>query len=172
MKLLKQAFAVTGALFVLALALAFIAPQRVQAVAAAFVQIVPGGATHVGQYESNLVSLVCQGGADDCSQAALDRTLVANYTVPAGYTLVITDYEWLWDSPPFTANVTVCDSFFTANVVTPVESCALTDSNGVAGGREHLTAGVRVVSGSYVGDIFASGSRGLAWIQGYLVPND
>jgi hypothetical protein len=57
MRMLKQALGVLGALVVLAVIVAFVAPNRARAVAATLVQIVPGNTTHVGQAESRLVSL-------------------------------------------------------------------------------------------------------------------
>lgn len=59
MRLLKQAWTVFATVVVIALLLAIVSPKAAHAVAAARVQIVPGTTTHVGQNESQLVSLLC-----------------------------------------------------------------------------------------------------------------
>jgi hypothetical protein len=175
MRILKQAFAVTGALFVLAVALAFIAPQRVQAVAAALVQIVPGGSTHLGQYESNLVSLSCDVGLTYCIVNNPDGSnSTSAYTVPSGYTLVITDYEWLSYGDEIAGSVTYCDAVVgttTGGSIVP-PACAIADKNGFVFDKEHYTAGVRVASGVPIEDAQASFAKATSTIQGYLVPND
>jgi hypothetical protein len=95
MRLLKQALGLLAALVVLAVIVAFVAPKRARAVAAALVQIVPGTTTHVGQNESQLVSLTCQSGNDFCN--AVDpggNVSTSKYVVPTGYTLIVTDWEF------------------------------------------------------------------------------
>jgi hypothetical protein len=64
--MLKQALGVLGALVVLAVIVAFVAPNRARAVAATLVQIVPGNTTHVGQAEGQLVSLFCPDDYSYC----------------------------------------------------------------------------------------------------------
>jgi hypothetical protein len=95
MKLLKQALGGLGALTVFAVVVAFVAPKTAHALAAALVQIVPGTTTHVGQNESQLVSLFCAPGKDYCSSEDLSGALSSTpYVVPSGYTLIVTDWEW------------------------------------------------------------------------------
>ena len=89
MKLLKQALATLGALVVLAAIVALIAPQRVHAVAATLVQIIPGSATHVGQNESKFVNLDCTNGCPFCSELLPDGSTGSfPYAVPSGSTLI------------------------------------------------------------------------------------
>ena len=176
MKLLKQALAVSGAMSILAITLALIAPQRVQAVAAAFVQIVPGGSTHVGQYESQLVSLYCPMGYSSCfavdSNGSVNSTVP--YVVPTGYTLLITDYEWTQFR--LTAPNSVVYDNLTAEqgaaVHTFVASGTSTNNSGDAWVHDKFTTGIRVGSGVQLTDSLALGNAGWAYVQGYLVPND
>jgi hypothetical protein len=177
MRLLKQAFAVLGALVVLAFIVAFVAPKKAHALAAALVQIVPGSTTHVGQNESNLVSLVCLSPTGFCqAQDSSGNIASSTYQVPSGSTLVITDYEFYATAA---AGLNLCDSFAyqgastsTLLVLGVVPSCAVADKDGFAYGKEHFTTGIRAASGGTIFDVGVSEGRGLADIQGYLVPND
>jgi hypothetical protein len=95
MKVLKQALGGLRALTVLAV-VAFVAPKTAHALAAALVQIVPGTTTHVGQNESQLVSLLCGNGIAYCGAVDLSGpTSASPYVVPSGYRLIVTDWEWV-----------------------------------------------------------------------------
>ena len=197
MKLVKQAMTVLGILVVITAIVALVTPKTAHAIVATMVEIVPGGTTHVGTTESNLVSLVCnlgaipRGGGLSGTCEAVDATGEVSgtaYQVPTGSTLIVTDYEWqltLPDDPngccrATTPDTYVCDFFYTAGgsgialVIVPLlrqQSCALTDSKGLDYGREHFTTGIRVASGVIVYDNLAGLSIGSAALQGYLVPN-
>jgi hypothetical protein len=172
MKLLKQSLGTLGALLVLAAIVALVAPQRVHAVAAALVQIIPGNTTHVGQNESQLVSLACFAGRSGCQTEDPSGVIGSSaYQVPSGYTLVITDYEWsiLGGSP----NIYICDApQVPTNILVVTLSCAVSDKNGVAYSKEHFATGLRAGSGQAITDFLASNGIGTGAIQGYLVPND
>jgi hypothetical protein len=167
MKLLRQALGGLGALTVLAVILAFIAPKTAHALAAALVQIVPGTTTHVGQNESQLVSLTCPPGINDCS--AIDpegNASTSAYVVPAGYPLILTDYQASLYFPGY-PNKQISDFLFdqtASNALMFTEG--LTDKDGVGYGHEHLVAGVRVASGVTPIDLDASSGDTSAWAQG------
>src|ERR1700679_4396314 len=96
MKLLKQALGGLGALTVFAVVVAFVAPKTAHALAAALVQIVPGTTTHVGQNESQLVSLLCGNGIAYCVAVDLSGQTSADPSgTPPGSTLIVTDGEWV-----------------------------------------------------------------------------
>lgn len=174
MGLLKQALALLGAVVVLA-AIAALAPKTARGVVAALVQIVPGTATHIGQNESRMVSLYCSVNNAFCNSVDSSGNIAsAAYQVPAGFTLIITDYEYKVVLAS-TASQFLCDTFF--NISTGMEflnvpSCALADSTGQVYGKEHFTTGVRVGSGVTVADFAAANREGFANLQGYLVPNN
>lgn len=174
MRLLKQTLAVLGAVVVVAVIVAFVAPKRTRAVAALLAQIVPGTATHVGQNESQLVSLTCLGGTSFCNTVSSTGGEGSAYVVPAGYTLIVTDWEWL--GFPGTAGALTTDSLLNANgepLQPPLAtSSALGDRNGFAYGHEHYATGIRVGSGVTIEDDLTAVFEGNAQIQGYLVPND
>ena len=74
---------------------AMLGPRTAHAVVGALVQIVPGTTTHVGQNESQLVSLACEQGTEYC--VAIDPEgdySTTGYVVPSGYTLIVTDWQW------------------------------------------------------------------------------
>jgi hypothetical protein len=173
MRLLKQALALLGVLVVLAVIVAFVAPKQAHALAAALVQIVPGTTTHVGQNESQVVSLTCQPRINYCSAVDPEgNASTSAYVVPAGYTLVITDYQSSLYFPGY-PNQQISDFLFSqAANKTLIFTQGLTDKDGVGYGHEHLTAGVRVGSGVTPIDFEATTSDSSAWAQGYLVPND
>jgi len=174
MRLLKQALAILGGLVVIAVLAALVAPQSARAVVATLVQIVPGSTTHVGQYESQVISLFCNTGDDFCQ--ILDASGINSgvaYTVPTGSTLIITDYEWLVNLGPASAGTTLCDTPRGATKGSFVEiSCAIADTQGVYSRGEHFTTGVRVAAGVTLSDLQGKQGYGYAAIQGYLVPND
>lgn len=95
MNMTRKVLTALGGIFLAALFLAALAPQATRAVAAALVQLVPGTTTHMGQNESRMVSLFCEAGNNFCNAVDSSGTLsTAAYEVPAGFTLVITDYEY------------------------------------------------------------------------------
>jgi hypothetical protein len=173
MRLLKEALGFLGALVVLAVIVALVAPKKAHALAAALVQIVPGTTTHVGQNESQLVSLECDGGKSFCT--ANDPSGVPSttpYVVPSGYTLIVTDWVWAGSGGAAPGNLSA-DFLFNANA-SPGQlafSEALTTSEG-AYEHEHYLTGIRVGSGAQLVDSLAAEGNGTARIQGYLVPND
>jgi hypothetical protein len=169
MMLLKQALGVLGAFVVLAVTAAFIAPKTTHALVAALVQIVPGTTTHVGQNESQLVSLDCFAGNSYCvpqdSSGAFSTT---PYVVPSGYTLIVTDWEW---SATGGKAVLVPDALVHGTYVL-ASSRVLADGAGNAFAHEHYVTGIRLGSEAIIYDASASQGYGEAFIQGYLVPND
>jgi hypothetical protein len=179
MRLLKQALGVLGALVVLAVIVAFVAPKKAHALAATLVQIVPGSTTHVGQNESQLVALICSEGNSYCSEespaGSLDPT--TSYAVPTGSTLIVTDYSWASFASSRCSNqpdsYSVRDFLFSSTPGTYQSSAqfALTDKNGTAALAIHFASGLRVASGVTLGDALASNFCGEATVHGYLVPN-
>jgi|SRR5580700_9132196 hypothetical protein len=174
MRLLKETLGVLGALVVLAVIVAFVAPNRARAVAATLVQIVPGNTTHVGQAESRLVLLQCFSGKAYCSEidaeAKVDESTA--YVVPKGFTLIVTDYEWLGSSQ---GAGLIGDSLGNINVGFFNASEAVAVQTGVdyhAYGHEHYATGFRVGSGVTLTDLQANSSTGASLVHGYLVPND
>jgi hypothetical protein len=172
MKLLKRAWTVFSTLVVVTLLVAMVMPKTAHALAAALVQIVPGTTTHVGQNESQVVSLTCQPGINYCSAVDPEGNVATSaYVVPAGYTLVITDYQSSLYFPKY-PNQQISDFLFSQDANKAlIFTQGLTDKDGVGYGHEHLTAGVRVGSGVTPIDFEASTSSSSAWAQGYLVPN-
>jgi hypothetical protein len=172
MKLLKQALGVLGALVVLAVIVAFLAPKEAHALAAALVQIVPGTTTHVGQNESRLVSLRClaEPGCFSLDPAG-EISSPTLYVVPSGYTLIVTDWEWVYTDKGTPGNL-VENQLVNASGGDLVFSLALIASGGGAFTHEHYESGIRVGSGATIEDFFAANGAGFGAIQGYLVPND
>jgi hypothetical protein len=176
MNMMRKVLTALAGIFLAALFLAALVPKATRAVVAALVQIVPGTATHMGQNESRLVSLLCQAGKNFCNAVDSSGNLsTAAYEVPAGFTLIITDYEYKYfASSAADAGEFRCDVFYNvSNVLNflPIPSCALVDKQGFVYGKEHFTTGIRVGSGVTVADFDAASSLGSAGIQGYLVPN-
>jgi len=172
MRILKQALAVFGAFVVLAVIVAFVAPRKTHALVAALVQIVPGTTTHVGQNESQLVSLICDA-SPHFSAVSLTGTFdpSVGYVVPAGYTLIVTDYEWFVSGG--SAGLLTSDTFInTADSGGFVYSFAIADGNGNSFVHEHYATGIRIGSGVGLGDSAAASFGSVARLQGYLVPND
>jgi hypothetical protein len=171
MKLLKQALGGLGALTVFAVVVTFIAPKTAHALAAALVQIVPGTTTHVGQNESQLVSLFCASGKDYCSSEDLSGALSsAPYVVPSGYTLIVTDWEWFGGGGQ--TGVLVEDFLINIEDFILATSWALADGDGHASTHERYVTGIRLSSGTRIFDFLVYQGNGKASIQGYLVPND
>jgi hypothetical protein len=181
MRLLKQALGVLGALVVLAVIVAFVAPKKAHALAAALVQIVPGTTTHVGQNESQLVSLFCVEHTSFCSEEspAGGDDLGTPYVVPAGFTLIVTDYAWT----SFCGSTANANTFNQADFLVngangpsgaPYFSSfqfALSDKNGTAALTLHFASGLKMASGATPQDFEANSGCGEASIHGYLVPN-
>ena len=182
MRLLKQALAVFGALVVLAVIAAFVAPKKAHALAVALVQIEPGTTTHVGQNQSRLVSLFCtpaitSGCIPAFSPGGISLTTLP-YQVPTGSTLIITDYEHFTTMPGTPAGSYLCDTLIdqlsstSAADLLQAQSCAVADQFASAYAKEHFTTGIRVPSGGIVADVRSLEGFGTANVQGYLVPND
>jgi hypothetical protein len=171
MKLLKQALGGLGALTVLAVIVAFVAPKTAHALAAALVQIVPGSTTHVGQNESQLVSLFCDN-ANGCYaiDSAGAASLKTPYTVPAGYTLIVTDWEWESISNGGTASDGLLNEATNAGLVS--SQANVPSGANAAFVHEHYLTGIRVGSGVELLDLSADEGFGSSNVQGYLVPND
>ena len=176
MNMTRKVLTTLGGIFLAALFLAALAPKATRAIAAALVQIVPGTTTHMGQNESRMVSLQCNAGNSFCNSVDASGTVSTTaYDVPAGFTLVITDYEFKYSAASASdAGQLRCDDFYNAsNVLTflPIASCALVDTGGFVYGKEHFTTGIRVGSGVTVADFDAASNLGFAAMQGYVVPN-
>jgi hypothetical protein len=175
MRRLNQTLGFLAAVIVVAVIAAFAAPKRAHALVAALVQIVPSTTTHVGQNESQMVSLLCQKSQSYCVENDPSGNASASaYVVPSGYTLVITDYEWTVIEGP-TPNVLVSDSLgnnAARGLTLVVSTGAIADSNGSASSHDHYTTGIRVASGVTIFDFDAGHGIAIAQVQGYLVPND
>jgi hypothetical protein len=176
MRLLKETFGILVALVIVAVIVAFVAPNRARAVAATLVQIVPGTTTHVGQHESQLVSLGClDEGKAYCSEIDAEGKGVDDsipYVVPKGYTLIVTDYNWRGFNSQ-SGNL-IIDYLYNPAVKSSVfnDVEAESDENRLAIGYQHYTTGFRVGSGVTLADALATTSTGYSFVQGYLVPND
>jgi len=172
MRLLKNVLAVCGALLVLAVIGALVAPKPAHALVATLVQLVPGSTTHVGQNETQLVSLTCSlhpycQWIDPTGQVA-----PAPYVVPSGYTLILTDWEWFLLYGSSAEGIPIDDYVQnTVGYMTIVHGVAITNKLGGASAHEHYESGVRVGSGVIIQDFQASVGSGYSAIQGYLVPN-
>jgi hypothetical protein len=179
MKLLKRAWTVFATLVVVTLLVAMVMPKTAHALAAALVQIVPGTTTHVGQNESQLVALTCVNGNNFCNAVDPDgNASTSPYVVPAGYTLIITDYEWVAFTKlgpgviQFSGLVSIGDY---PTIKTILTSTGLTDNLptlAIAHLHDHFVTGVRVGSGVTLADVQALNNTGFSSVQGYLVPND
>jgi hypothetical protein len=170
----RKAFSVLGGIFLAGLLLAAFVPKATRGVAAALVQIVPGATTHIGQNESRMVSLYCSSGTVCNSVDSSGNVASAAYQVPAGFTLIITDFEYKVFLPSEGGHF-LCDTFYNVFGILPflnVPSCGLADSSGQVYGKEHFTTGIRVGSGVTIADFAAANGEGFADLQGYLVPNN
>lgn len=175
MQFAKRLLMIAGAVALSGLFAAMFVPRTVHAIVATLVQIVPGTTTHLGQNESQFVNLFCGVGRDGCLPMDSSGLLtLTNYVVPAGYTFVITDYEW--DLFGASGGVQVCDTMevivgVSTRPLLPVQSCTVSTAAGVGHRAEHFTSGLRVASGIPIRDADANAGIGSADIQGYLVPN-
>jgi hypothetical protein len=181
MNAIRKAVSALGSIFLAALLIAALAPKAARGIAAALVQIVPGTTTHVGQNESQLVSLFCTPAVSSgCipvdSTGSIDPAGAA-YQVPSGSTLVITDYRYSFSLAGAAAGSYLCDTLINQLSSTSgadllhVESCAVADQFATAYGKEHFTTGIRVASGGTIADLRSVQGLGSANVQGYLVPN-
>jgi hypothetical protein len=172
MRLLKETLGILVALVIVAVILAFVAPNRARAVAATLVQIVPGNTTHVGQPESRLVSLHCFPYKASCSEVDAEGNVdeSTDYVVPKGYTLIVTDYLW---QAATTSTGLIGDALYdNSNDKAFNSSIAEIQPSGQAFANEHYTTGIRVASGVTLGDELATTTNTGSLVQGYLVPND
>ena len=174
MNVIRKTVSAFGGIVLAALLITVFTPKAARAIAAALVQIVPGTTTHVGQHESQLISLRCFEGKAYCSEVEADGTAdeSTTYVVPKGYTLVVTDYEWQVNSP---SGGLLGDYLYNFEVGTFNASVAVAVQTGVdynAYGHEHYATGFRVGSGVKLADSQAFNSTGGGYVQGYLVPND
>jgi hypothetical protein len=179
MKLLKQALTVLATAVVVAAILVLVTPKTAHSGVATLVQLAPGNVTAQGQGEGALVSLLCEstivsygiaGGCESVNSSGVPTN--QPYSVPAGDTLIVTDYEW-YSQNPQDAGLNACDTFLSSYSLArllPVSSCALSDKNGNVYGREHFTTGIRIASGEQIYD-FQAQNGWFAAIQGYVVPN-
>jgi hypothetical protein len=175
MRMLKQALGVLGALVLLAVIVAFVAPNRARAVAATLVQIVPGNTTHVGQNQGALVSLYCEYGYEYCVPVTPEGQYSSStpaYVVPSGKTLIVTDWEWYGSTyEGAQAGTLSADTLYNTGGGFAT-SFVIADKNGRSYTHEHYATGIRVGSGVAIYDDVAFFEYGTAYIQGYLVPND
>ena len=173
MNFIKKALTTAGGVFLAALLIAALAPKATHGLVAALVQIVPGTTTHVGQNESQLVSLACNEGSDFCVQVDPEGNSSSTaYVVPTGYTLVVTDFEWnaSFGNPGYFLIDELVNS--STNHLLSNVSRTLADADGAGYNHEHYITGLRVGSGVTIADLQAAVSGGFANVQGYLVPND
>jgi hypothetical protein len=160
---------------VVALALELVAPKAVHAVVAALVQIEPGTTTHIGQNEGQMVALLCEAFTAYCAEQSPSGAVASSaYVVPAGYTLIVTDYDWYTTESGCPSSVYCLGDFLASSVGTSylaMEIGVLADKNGEAAAQQHFTSGIRVGSGVQLEDYFAQLGFGNATVLGYLVPN-
>jgi hypothetical protein len=163
--------AVLGTVTMIAVVTAVVAPKAARSAVAALVQIEPGTTTHVGQNESQLVSLVCGTSATpDCGALDANGDLPsAAYVVPSGYTLIVTDWEWTGDGGAPAGALTV-NTLHNASGGVYMSSLALVIGTS-AYDHEHYLTGLRFGSGTTVVDLLSEIGDREAFIQGYLVPN-
>ncbi len=179
MKLLKQAMAVLGTVTTITLLIAVLAPKSARAVVAALVQIVPGTTTHLGQNESQLVALTCAQGQSYCLRESPSGGVLSlsPFVVPAGYTLIVTDYNWFYISQTCPTPGGLCpgDKLLNLNVFAGIYSSMVEDvvsqPNSSAFGHQHFNSGVRIASGVTLTDNAAESGVGASTVLGYPVPN-
>ncbi|HTV09318.1 MAG TPA: hypothetical protein VMD97_09775 [Candidatus Aquilonibacter sp.] len=176
MTLLKQAMAVLGTVLTITVLVALISPKTAHAIAATLVQIEPGTTTHMGQNESQLVLLQCTASLNgSCYSINSNASYIPTpYKVPAGYTLILTDWEYFAVAGG-SAGVAEFDNLYVTNSVGGIDvmlgSEAVTASGGYLYKHERYETGVRVASELGLGDTLALYNGGYAFMQGYLVPN-
>jgi hypothetical protein len=117
--------------------------------------------------------LLCGNGIAYCVAVDLSgQTSADPYVIPSGYTLIVTDWEWV-------GNGGVAQGQYTFNTLRNVSdgvfatSGALVTTTGTTPyTHEHYGAGVRIGSGVTIEDLLAAIGDGFGYVQGYLVPND
>jgi hypothetical protein len=171
MRFMKRAWTIFATSVVVAVLAGLLSPKVAHALTAALVQIVPGTTTHLGQNESQLVSLLCNN-ENGCY--SIDSTgaisLTTYYTVPTGYTLIITDWEWESRSLSGRASDGLLNKVTNAGLVNSQTFVASGASAAFV--HEHYLTGIRVGSGVQLLDLSADEGFGESDVQGYLVPND
>ncbi len=178
MKHTKKILLVTVSVIGLSVILGLVTSRQARATVSALVTVANGSSNPVvtsslGSPSSVLVSLTCTNTSSAtsaiCTQWSLNGpggTEQANYSVPSGYNLVITDIECSGTDAPGTLEtlaVTVNDFGRFYDVVT-------SDSIGVISFREHLTTGIAFSTMPSVGMNGSPTLRNLT-IQGYLTPS-
>lgn len=173
MNVIRKAISALGGIFLAALLIAALVPKVARGVAAALVQIVPGTTTHVGQNESQLVSLTCPGVSGCYSvDPAGETSFPTLYVVPSGYTLIVTDWEWVFTGKGTPGNLVENQLVSTPTRLQFVFSLGLIQSGGGTFTHEHYETPIRVASGVTIEDFLAANGDAFSAIQGYLVPND
>lgn len=176
MKHVRTVLSTLGGILLAALFIAALAPKAARGVAVALAQIVPGTTTHIGQNESRMVNLLCSQGNEFCNSVDSSGNIATTpFQVPAGFTLIVTDYAFTVVLPASQAGNFACDTFLdqaTFRSFLPISICAVADKLGVTTGRASFTTGIRVGSGITIIDSQATNGFGGGGIQGYLVPNN
>jgi len=169
MRMLKQALGVLGALVVFAVIVAFVSPNRARGDAGADC---PGQHHPRRRAQTRLVSLQCFDGKAYCSEINPEGNVDQStaYVVPAGYTLIVTDYEW---QSTASQGPGLVDDFL-SNPKAGLLNASEAEPNqfGQAYADVHYATGFRVSSGVTLADSLAGSSTGASLVQGYLVPND
>ena len=171
MNVIRKTVSAFGGIVLAALLITVFTPKAARAIAAALVQIVPGTTTHMGQNESQLVSLLCNN-ENGCY--SIDSTgaisLTTYYTVPTGYTRIITDWEWESRSLSGRASDGLLNKVTNAGLVN--SQAFVASGASAAFVHEHYLTGIRVGSGVQLLDLSADEGFGESDVQGYLVPHD
>ena len=176
MNFVRKAVSALASIVVAALLISVLAPKATHGIVAAWVQVLPSATTHMGQSQTQLVSLWCYRPNNYCWAIDPTGSLVSNvgaaYVVPQGYTLIVTDWEW--SSFSGQAGALIGSALYNNSTLelTFADSSAVADMFGNAFGHEHFTGGVRVGAGVTLADLAAAENRGAARVQGYLVPNN
>jgi hypothetical protein len=179
MKFAQRLLMAAGAVAIAAILSVALAPRAVHAVVATLVQIVPGSTTHVGQNEGQLVALTCSQGQGYCLRQSPSGGFLSlsPFAVPAGYTLIVTDYNWVYNSSTCPTPGGLCPGDQLENLSATIGGYfamveyVVSQSNGGAVGHQHFTSGVAIASGVTVTDSAANSNVGNSTVYGYLVPN-
>lgn len=179
MKFAKRLLMVAGAAAIAGVLSVALVPRAVHAVVATLVQIVPGSTTHIGQSETQLVALTCAQGQSYCLRESPSGGFLSlsAFAVPAGYTFIVTDYNWYYISNTCPTPGGLCPGDELTNLNATIGGYfamtedVLSQSNGSAFGHQHFSSGVAIASGVTVTDVAANSGTGGATVYGYLVPN-
>jgi hypothetical protein len=174
MRMLKQALGVLGALFVLAIIVAFVAPNRARAVAATMVEVVNTVSNSVPSEDiyrlpSRNIQLVCN--ASDCAIAEQNGTFDGStpWKVPSGMDFIITDVE-ITTYP----TASTPETFFSLKWTPPNGTLQTFGwqvlSNGVTV-EYQFTNGIVILPGSTPTPIFGGPTVEVAVLRGYITPN-